>query len=141
MLLLKSSILKKASLTKIKIVISSFFKVLANVVLATDVVGWLVSIGRPADFALSDNGLSLLVDILADNLSRDDDSLPVVDFSLRQDLIPGLGSGLLSFSNGYIITWMLQQIFMFSNKVKLEERIIVYIPPIHPLYTIPSRST
>ena len=92
---------------------------LANVVLATAAVGWLVSIGRPADFALSDNGLSLLVDILADNLSRDDDSLPVVDFSLRQDLIPGLGSGLLSFFNGYIITWMLQQIFMISNKVKL----------------------
>ena len=110
---------KKGFINNIKNIISSFFKVLANVVLATVAVGWLVSTGRPADFALSDNGLSLLVDILADNLSRDDDSLPVVDFSLRQDLIPCLGSGLLSFTNGYIITRMLHQIFMFSNKVKL----------------------
>ena len=106
---------------------------LANVVLATAAVGWLVSTGRPADFALSDNGLSLLVDILADNLSRDDDSLPVVDFSLRQDLIPGLGSGLLSYTNGYIITWILHQIFIFSNKVKLAA-----IPLIQPFYPIPS---
>ena len=41
------------------------------------------------------------------------------------------------FNNGYIITWILHQIFMLSNKINTQ-RAKIMISIFHPLYHIPS---